>query len=598
MPQGELTVWPVSGLQRVFPLDRAPASAARQAATGWGLAGAGGEYLTCQLGVRFAGRLHDLVLEATPLRAAKGGGELAAPVVRWVGLVPVPSDAFWPAGAERPDYVPGWYPDPLLPTPPWHDTAPVRAAAIHLTVQVPRGTPAGDYRGELRVLAKEKDQAPELRATVPLTLRAWGFDLPARPTFHVTNWYQPDCVTKHHRCAPWSERHWRLLDAYAREMGTHRQDVITTPTLIGNFHNSDPMTLVDATRRRDGTYSFDLTRLERWVKLFDAHGFALYEMWHLAAQAHGETAPPFGLFDEAKGERVWLDQLRTDSPEYRALIGAFLDTLAAWLDARGWSERFLLHVFDEPRRECWPRYKELSAFFRQHAPKLKHIDAVSTSDLITTTGADLDIPVPLTPHLTDDQYYRERAQAGQAPVWWYTCCGPAGKFANRFVAQPPLTTRILPWQAHVYGISGFLHWGYNFWHHTGQNASGWAGVNGYADHLLVNPYREHPNRWAVGDAAIVYPPAEWWTEAGPVSSLRNEALREGLQDYELLRLAAAAVAAAPTGVRKAQATAKAQALLAQVAGPLCGSLTEFTRDAKLLLRTRRQLGDALGVLLR
>jgi hypothetical protein len=586
METGACVVWPTDGLTRTFAQDASPADAARRARAGWRLSAAAGEYVTCHLALRTGAKLADLTVAPSALRARRSEIPERAIQVRWVGLVPVPEDAFSAEGAERPEYVPGWYPDPLLETPPWSGASPPRSAAVHFTLHVPPQTPAGVYRGAVAVR-----RGTRLLARVPLRVEVWPFALPARPTFHVTNWFQLDCLTKWHRCAPWSERHWRLLELYGREMADHRQDTIATPTLFGNFHNFDQMTLVAAARERDGRYTFDFRLLERWVKLFDRLGFAFFEMWHLASQHGGATAPRIDIFDRAQGRVVRYEALATTGAAYRRLVADFLQALSAWLDRRGLTDRFLLHVFDEPSRDRWAHYAALSAFYRRHAPRLKHIDAISTSELLTDFGGQVDIPVPLTTHLGDDRYYQERAQAGREPVWWYTCCGPAGRYANRFVAQPLITTRILHWQAFVHRIAGYLHWGYNFWHRTGQNASGWPGVNRYADQVLLNPYREHPPQWAVGDACIVYPHPRWWEDRGPVSSLRYEAMREGLQDYELLRMVDQRVA---DGALSAPARRAAHALLRRVRGPLAGSLTDFSRDAQVLLAARAAIGRALA----
>ena len=72
-----------------------------------------------------------------------------------------------------------------------------------------------------------------------------------------------------------------------------------------------------------------------------------------------------------------------------------------------------------------------------------------------------------------------------------------------------------------YGATGYLHWGYN-----------WA----------ESPVPEIDTTWFVpaqgptqsGDVCVVYPGPH-----GPRDSIRWEMQREGLQDYELLRLLAA-----------------------------------------------------------
>jgi hypothetical protein len=162
--------------------------------------------------------------------------------------------------------------------------------------------------------------------------------------------------------------------------------------------------------------------------------------------------------------------------------------------------------------------------------------------------------------------------------------------------MPLVNGRTLFWQSFAFGITGYLHWGYNFWHRTGQQASGFPGVNSYADGRLLNPLREHPPQWAVGDAAIVYPHPEWWEDRGPLGSLRYEAMRAGLQDYELLKMLDGLLSNArpKRGSRQAKAVAAGKRALKSATGTIAGSLTEFPRDPTRLLTTRRKIGDAIA----
>ena len=103
--------------------------------------------------------------------------------------------------------------------------------------------------------------------------------------------------------------------------------------------------------------------------------------------------------------------------------------------------------------------------------------------------------------------YRERQRQGEE-LWFYTCVFPQGEYANRFIEQPLIKTRLLHWINFRYGITGYLHWGYN---HSWQ-----ADVN---------------SQLAPGDAHLVWP-----GEYGPRSSLRWEAQRLGIEDHELFCL--------------------------------------------------------------
>jgi len=74
---------------------------------------------------------------------------------------------------------------------------------------------------------------------------------------------------------------------------------------------------------------------------------------------------------------------------------------------------------------------------------------------------------------------------------------------------------MLPWFAAQGGYDGFLRWSYNDW--------------------PEDPY-SHPEwgNWPTGDVFLVYP-----GENGPISSLRWEQLREGIQDFQLAMIASA-----------------------------------------------------------
>jgi hypothetical protein len=81
---------------------------------------------------------------------------------------------------------------------------------------------------------------------------------------------------------------------------------------------------------------------------------------------------------------------------------------------------------------------------------------------------------------------------------------------NNFMISPAVEARMLPWFSAKYNLDGYLRWAYNSWP---ENVYG----------LPVYKYVE-------GDEYQVYPGPE-----GPVSSIRWELLKDGIEDYELIR---------------------------------------------------------------
>jgi len=140
------------------------------------------------------------------------------------------------------------------------------------------------------------------------------------------------------------------------------------------------------------------------------------------------------------------------------------------------------------------------------------VEACHEKDLV---GA-MDVWVPQLNYLKDDfAHYQARQKAGEE-VWFYTCVFPQGEYANRFIEQPLVKTRLLHWINFRYGITGYLHWGYNHW---------------TKDDPVTHTTRPHggPPYLPAGDPWIVYP-----GKNGPLDSLRHEAMRDGVADYELL----------------------------------------------------------------
>ena len=148
--------------------------------------------------------------------------------------------------------------------------------------------------------------------------------------------------------------------------------------------------------------------------------------------------------------------------------------------------------------------------FMSSRPACAIIEATQTQELV---GA-VNTWVPILDHFHRDyDFFRDRQKAGDE-VWFYTCCEPTGNYANRFIELPLIKTRLLHWINFRYGATGYLHWGFNYW-----NAS--------------SPFEETAFQWPGGDQWIVYP-----KDGKLLSSIRLEAMRDGIGDNELLSMLA------------------------------------------------------------
>ena len=87
---------------------------------------------------------------------------------------------------------------------------------------------------------------------------------------------------------------------------------------------------------------------------------------------------------------------------------------------------------------------------------------------------------------------------------------------------PSIKTRLIHWLNFRYGATGYLHWGFNFWKENSDP---------YGETTTMN--LESGNTLPGGDSWIVYP-----KNGKLYSSIRLEALRDGIADYTLLQMLA------------------------------------------------------------
>ncbi len=415
---------------------------------------------------------------------------------RFIGYVHVRESVRETPPDEKVRSRPGEFPDYL------RRENPVRVSSeetqpIWLTVFVPPSVSPGTYSGSISVLAGEIEEPSEVELTVHRAI------IPDENKLHVTNWLKPAQISRYSGIPNWCNEHWRLLRAHANSMAKHRQDTILTP-----------LSLIKITRNQE-KIDLDFTRFDKWIQMFRSCGVdGLIEGGHLARR--GKDWESDFVLRSWKIEGMDNEKSRplpVDSEECEEFLSQFLPGLQEHLEERGWIEKYVQHLADEPTQDNLESYRYLARTFHKYAPDIKRIDAIQTTDLI----GDLEVWVPELDHFHENMdFYMDRMKRGEK-VWFYTCLNPKGRYPNRFIDLPLLKVRILHWINFRYHLPGYLHWGYNYW--------------------TDDPYRDTQPDWSngqplpAGDMCIVYPGKD-----GPLESLRYEAMRDGIQDYELLNL--------------------------------------------------------------
>ncbi len=537
----EVTAWPVDALVKVFPADR-PASPSLAASE---LVAARNQHVALQLALRAAERLEGVTAECRPLEGP--GGTLPADVrAQAVGLVVVGSRTDDVPDDELVGEAPGWYPDPLVDLPLTLEAD--RTRAVWVTIHVPKEAHAGLYRSQVLVR-----QGGREIARAPFSLRVVAAEVPGERSLRVTNWFRvDDRHAKQFWDAPqFSDKWWTLVANVAHVMAEYRQNVVLTPTL-------------DLVERLPGEPArFGFERFDRWVETFQRAGaIGFVEGEHLVGRAGGYDEPLVVPVLLQEGEKVKKVELPFEDARVQPFLDALLPALNRHLEEKGWKAIYLQHVLDEPHGDEPAAYARVAALVRRHLPGVPTIDAIDAHDVPEALREASDVWVPQLGRF-DDQLalLAERQRAGHE-VWFYTCLFPRGRYMNRLMDFPLLKTRLLHWLDYRYGLTGFLHWGWNFW--GPEPTKDTQPVINLNQTLLPS-----------GDAFIVYPAR---ARLSVLPSIRLEAMRAGIEDYEMLvALSRRDRTAADALAREAVAT-----------------FTDYVRDPAAFRRIEAKLLEALA----
>lgn len=202
--QGPTVWWALSSAAKIQPTAPAPTN------TGAGIAihCARNEWEAACVAVRSPNALSGFRISCGPLSGPAGSvfpaGRVEFLQVRYLNITRA-TDARSRAG---------WWPDPLLPIESSLELGPGTNHLFWLRVFVPKETPAGAYRGTVRL------EANEFSAEAPLELVVYDFTLPDRMTCATAFGFSPGEVFRYHGLKT-EEQKRLVLDKYLADLAAH-----------------------------------------------------------------------------------------------------------------------------------------------------------------------------------------------------------------------------------------------------------------------------------------------------------------------------------------------------------------------------------------
>ena len=202
-----------------------------------------------------------------------------------------------------------------------------------------------------------------------------------------------------------------------------------------------------------------------------------------------------------------------------------------------WAKKAYFYPIDEPSNdEAYKKYNEMTERLSRLCPgynmvtpfyldKVELENGTFSSVELQKTGSNIMCPVSNL--FSEKGFVNEVNQrvADGDKLWWYVCCGPGPNtdYCNLFTQFDGIRHRILFWQQNDLDITGLLYWSTNYW----------SDVNDVWDSAWTTPWTGYNT---FGDGSLLYNGNKVGID-GPVSSLRLEAVTNGIEDYEYLEMA-------------------------------------------------------------
>ena len=417
---------------------------------------------------------------------------------------------------------------------------------------------AGTYPIKITLTNEKGEVEVELETEVEII----NAELPKQDLI-MTQWFYTDCLMQYYDVDVWSEKHWEIIENFMVSARTYGQNMILTPlvtpeldTYVGGYRPTTQ--LVDIVKEGD-RYTFDFSKLGRWVDLCDKVGIEYFEICHFYSQWGAKACPKVMATVDGEEKRIFGWDTEAAGDDYKNFLTQFIPAFLKYMkeEKNGADKRCWFHLSDEPNEKHLEQYKLLSNFLKPLIEGYPMIDALSRYAFYEQ--GLVDHPVPGTNHI-------EPFLENNVPeLWTYYCCSQAVDVSNRFFSMPSARTRILGVQLYKYNIYGFLQWGFNFY-------------NNQYSYATINPFvcSDGEDFVPSGDAYIVYP----GTKGQPWSSLRQVVFNEGLQDMRAMKL-----------LESLYGREKAMEVLEEGIEPL--TFKKYPKDGEYLLHLRRVVNELI-----
>jgi hypothetical protein len=576
----EMAVWQVDPIVKVFQDDLPPKTIPAA-----NISVAQNEYEPLQLAIRSPEAYKNLEIKVISPSDGKGN-KLEKLDVGILGYVPIDYpmgylyDRVTPVWRQKIPYGPygtdGWqgmWPDPILPFQRF-DLSAYKTQPVWIEVNVPKNAVPGDYSGKVQ-LVNNGDVIKE----IPFNVHVWDFKLADKS--HMYALYDENTNNRSFYDSGKSQIEiqreiWRML-------AKHRlaPDIITPGPII---------------KIENGRIDFDFTEYDKVASYYFndlkfSRSYSPNRLFNLFSYANvpgvkfGEKPYP--------GEYPYTGVDRTKlRPEFKRAYQSALRTYWNHMKEKGWADKILLYVSDEPFAEpaITEQMRALCDMIHEVDPKIPiyvsawwyrpeykgYVDVWGIS--YNTEGLGVAVPG------TDQKIIKQNGDR----ILYTT--------DSELNTDTPYLGfgRMVPYFCYKYGAEGYEFWGSN-WYSINPFEYGWHKFRGESD----RPGDRYLCRYPNGDGYIIYPGKPIGVDS-LVASIRLKLAREGVEDYEYLYTLDSLVT---VGKKQGNDVREAEMALENAKGLAIANVkgrftTKYLPDPYAVLRVRAQIAEAIEGLLK